>query len=295
MVKMISPVKGHVAVLMTLLFVILCSALSVEAIAENDINHFDSLQRSLIKDGFNPEQVKNFYKKDKVVFETKAVARFFKHRESKLNYDQFASNRSVKMAKKYIKVHSAELEYAEKTYGVDKEVITAIISVETRLGTVLGNVSILNILSTMSSLKSKNVRDSLWKKFSGTGNVKREKFEKWADRKSKWAYKELKAFLKYVNREKLDPLLLFGSYAGAMGIAQFMPSNIIHLGKDGNKDGSVDLFNHADAIASIGNFLKHYGWFPGVTKDKAYKVIYHYNHSSYYVKIILKLAELLKD
>ncbi|MEZ4604946.1 MAG: lytic murein transglycosylase [Desulfobacterales bacterium] len=88
---------------------------------------------------------------------------------------------------------------------------------------------------------------------------------------------------------------IIGSYAGAMGFAQFMPSNILILAEDGNDDGSINLFHHEDAIASIANYLKHYGWQPGMTREDAGKVVYHYNHSSYYVDTVLKIAEKLKS
>jgi len=78
-----------------------------------------------------------------------------------------------------------------------------------------------------------------------------------------------------------------------LGIAQFMPSSILSFAKDGDGDGSVDLFNHADAIISIATYLGHYGWHTGIDRKDAYKVIYHYNHSKYYVNTILKISELL--
>jgi membrane-bound lytic murein transglycosylase B len=89
-------------------------------------------------------------------------------------------------------------------------------------------------------------------------------------------------------------LSVTGSYAGAVGIAQFMPSNILLHGQDGNQDGHIDLFDHADAITSIASYLKYYGWQPGMTGEPAGKVIYHYNRSPYYVDTILKAAKLLK-
>jgi membrane-bound lytic murein transglycosylase B len=79
-----------------------------------------------------------------------------------------------------------------------------------------------------------------------------------------------------------------------MGIAQFLPSSILAYAKDGNNDGRIDLFNHSDAIASIAGYLKNYGWHPGIDGKKAYKIVYRYNRSSYYVNTVLKIAELLK-
>jgi membrane-bound lytic murein transglycosylase B len=68
--------------------------------------------------------------------------------------------------------------------------------------------------------------------------MSRKKFEKKADQKASWAYRELKAFLTYTEKEGMDPTTIKGSYAGAMGISQFMPSNIAPYGKDGNADGA---------------------------------------------------------
>ena len=79
-----------------------------------------------------------------------------------------------------------------------------------------------------------------------------------------------------------------------MGIPQFMPSNIEHYAKDGNGDGSIDLFNHADAQASVANFLKKHGWKPGIDLKKKQKVVHHYNHSDDYVDTILRISDLLK-
>ena len=57
----------------------------------------------------------------------------------------------------------------------------------------------------------------------------------------------------------------------------------------------VDLFDHTDAIYSIANYLKHHGWRPGISRDKAYKVILRYNYSKYYANTILKISERLHE
>jgi membrane-bound lytic murein transglycosylase B len=92
----------------------------------------------------------------------------------------------------------------------------------------------------------------------------------------------------------MDPVNINGSYAGAMGICQFMPSNILTLAVDGDGNGSVDLFTHADAIASVANYLKKHGWKPGLNREQKFKAVYHYNHSKYYVNTVLDIAQLLK-
>ncbi len=262
--------------------------------AKNNDRYFESLQKSLIKDGFDKNIITRLYNRPQVYFEGKGVSRFLVHSEAKLNYDQFASNKSIHNALIYMEKYKKELAKAEEAYGVNKEIITAIILVETRLGTILGGPSILNTLSTMASLADPDVRDMFWGTVSRSTSLTRKQFEKWVKRKSKWAYNELKAFLKYTASEKIDPASISGSYSGAMGIAQFMPSNILAFARDGDGDERIDLFNHADAITSIASYLKHYGWHAGIGRKKAYKVIYHYNHSRQYVDAVLKVAERLK-
>ncbi|MFZ2805683.1 MAG: lytic murein transglycosylase [Desulfosalsimonadaceae bacterium] len=264
--------------------------------SENDFN-FTPLQNHLINDKeekFTQEQISRLFNHPAVSFDIKGVSSYFQHRESTLNYDQFLSDESINNAKAYMHKNQASLLKAEANYGVDKEVITAIMLVETRLGTYVGNRSVLNILATMAVLEDKATRDRFWGEIPVKNRVSRAEYEKKAIQKSQWAYKELKAFIKYVEKEGMEPYDIIGSYAGAMGIAQFMPSNILWLAEDGDKDGSINLFHHEDAIASIANYLKHYGWKPGINREQAGKVVHHYNHSSYYVNTVLNIADKLK-
>ncbi|MCP4114442.1 MAG: lytic murein transglycosylase [Desulfobacteraceae bacterium] len=255
---------------------------------------FNRLIQRLVNDGFQEDTIKKIFKNPKVFFDAKGVSLFFVHNESSLDYDQFLSKPSIRNARAYMEKHKVILDKAQKEYGVDKTIITAIILVETRLGTYVGNRAVINTLSTMAALADKEERNTLWDSISDSRRLTREKFEKKADSKSEWAYRELKALLKFSKREALDVAAITGSYAGAMGISQFMPSNALTLARDGNDDGRVNLFEHADAIHSIANYLKHFGWEPSVTRQKAHKILYKYNHSNYYVDTLLKISDQLK-
>lgn len=273
----------------------LIASLPTPAVADNQSSrYFKTLQVRLIKDGFDKKQIKALYSRPQVYFEAEGAARFLVHREATLNYDQFSTAHSIQQARGYIKKHKRVLENTEKAYGVDKEVITAIILVESQFGTLADGPSILNTLSTLAALSDQNVRHMFWHEVTKTRKLSMKKYDRWAQRKSKWAYTELKSFLKYTAQEKIDPAAVSGSYAGAIGIAQFIPSSILAFAKDGNNDGQIDLFNHADAITSIASYLRYYGWHAGINHTKAQKVIFRYNHSSYYVKTILKISKLLK-
>ena len=261
---------------------------------EKGCKYFESLQKRLIKDGFDAPLIINLYSRSQVSFEEEGTGLFFVHSEAKLDYDQFSNKWSIQKAKKYMEKHKAVLAKTEKVYGVDKNIITAIILVESGLGNNLGKRSVLNTLSSLASMGDPNVRNMFWDLRGDSSGLTRKEFEKKARRKSNWAYNELKAFLEYTLKAKIDPVEVGGSYAGAVGLPQFMPTNIPAYAKDGDMDGHIDLFNHADAMASIANYLKRFGWHPGIDKKKAYKIIHRYNHSIYYINTILKISELLK-
>jgi len=123
---------------------------------------------------------------------------------------------------------------------------------------------------------------------------KKENFLKKVKQRSKWGYAELKALIKFSEQEKIAPDKIKGSYAGAMGISQFMPSNALSLARDGNQDGKIDLFTHADAIFSVANYLKHHGWKAGIARQRQHEVLFTYNHSNYYVDTLLKISDKLK-
>jgi len=130
------------------------------------------------------------------------------------------------------------LNMAAYKYGVAPEYIVGIIGVETNFGGYTGKHSVLNALTTLA-LEYK----------------KRSKFFK----------SELENYLLMIRDEKVNPQAIKGSYAGAFGLAQFMPSSFREYAVDLNGDGHVDLFNKADAIGSIANYFKGRGkWNPRI-------------------------------
>ena len=278
----------------TLLVIGYLIAAEPRAAVESGKTPLSSVQKQLIADGFDPTKITRLYSRPQVFFEADGVILLFTYKEAQVDYGQFTNKWSIRKAKQYIQENEADLTRIEKAYGVDKKVITAILLVETGLGVSVGTRSTLNTLSTIAALTDPVVRNQLWDLIPDSKKISRKKFESKAAARSKWAYEELKAFLKYTAREGWDPASIPGSFAGAVGVAQFMPTNILAYGKDGNNDGMVDMLNHADSMASIANFLKSHGWRPGQSLKKAEKIIYHYNHSSYYVNTILQISSRLK-
>jgi membrane-bound lytic murein transglycosylase B len=283
---------------LVLILLLLAGVLSVGVAAGGAMavpEPFDHVQSRLIADGFDAERVRDLYRQPEVAFESRGVALFFRHSEARLNYGQFLEERRIEMARQYVIDHSGALAAAEAQYDVPREIITAIMLVETQLGTLVGNQIVFNILSTMAALDDATVRKDFWRDLPTERRLKRKAFEAKADQKSHWAYNELKALLRFVEAEKIDPVAIPGSYAGAMGYCQFMPSNALRLGVDGNGDERVDLFDHTDAIASVANYLKHHGWKPGMTRQQQYQVILKYNYSKPYANTILDIAARLRD
>jgi membrane-bound lytic murein transglycosylase B len=262
---------------------------------ESNTHYFEPLTRQLIKDGFDSEKIQKLYSRPQVYFETDGVALLFTYSEAKVDYDQFSNDWSIGQARKFMQKYNEDLSRTEKAYGVDKRVITAILLVESSLGKSVGTRSALNTLSTLAALMYPEVRQDFYTLIPEAKRTPRQEFEKSAQKRSKWGYGELKAFLEYADQQGFDPAAIPGSFAGAMGLAQFMPSSILAYGKDGNHDGTIDMLTHADSMASIANYLKRHGWRPGISPKKAEKVIYHYNHSEYYVKAILKIAKRLES
>ena len=279
---------------LSVFYIIAVFFISVGYCEEENNFLFSKVKKRLIKDGFNAKMISDIYNSPEVYFDVKSISGYFKHNEATLNYKQFHHTQNLKKAKKYLIKNKKTLSRVEKEYGVDKEIIVAVMLVETRLGGFTGVSRVLNVFSTMAALKSEGPIENLWEQIPARKRLKRHEFLIKANRKADWAYKELKAFLKYTSSQRFSPLDIRGSYAGAIGLAQFLPSSILSYGKDGNKNGQINLFEHEDAIESIANYLKSFGWKPGINRKKAYKVLFNYNRSSYYVNTLLTISDLLK-
>lgn len=129
------------------------------------------------------------------------------------------------------------LKRAEAEFGVPAEVIVAIIGVETFYGRNTGSHRVIDALTTL-----------------GFDYPPRQPFFR----------QQLKEFLLLAREEQVDPLSLTGSYAGAMGLPQFMPSSFRAYAVDFDGDGRIDIWkNPTDAVGSAANYFKQHGWRPG--------------------------------
>ena len=136
----------------------------------------------------------------------------------------------------FLKDYAEPLAKAEQQFGVPKEIITAIIGVETRYGRHKGSYRVIDALATL-----------------GFDYPPRSQFFS----------KELENYLLLVKEQQFDVLQVKGSYAGAMGYGQFIPSSYRHYAIDYDGDGIVDIVNNpVDAIGSVANYFKMHKWQP---------------------------------
>ncbi len=96
------------------------------------------------------------------------------------------------------------------------------------------------------------------------------------------------------DRDGIDPLGIRGSIYGAIGLCQFMPSNVFSFGVDGDQNGRVDPFAKPDALHSIANYLRGHGWRKGMDREGQHRIIFDYNHSTIYANTVLAMAEKIR-
>ena len=160
---------------------------------------------------------------------------------------KFLDKRHINSGTDFWRNHENTLQRASENYGVPPEYILGILAVETSFGNYIGNHRVLDALTTLA-------------------------FD--YPRRADYFRGELENFLVMAGKEGIDPAKPVGSYAGAMGLGQFMPSSFLRWAVDFNGDGERDLWNPEDAIGSIANYFSKHGWRPGqpvVTPARAEK------------------------
>ncbi len=186
--------------------------------------------------GFDEEQVLNVLKNANK--QQSIIDRISKPAEFTISWDAyrniFIEEKRIKNGKKFIIENFDTLEKAEKEFGVPKEIITAILGVETRYGNIQGKDRVLDSLTTL-----------------GFDYPRRAEFFR----------DELIKFFILTRENNLDIYSVKGSYAGAMGYGQFISSSYLAYAVDYDGDSFADLFgSKKDAIGSIANYLSIHGW-----------------------------------
>jgi len=185
--------------------------------------------------GFNKQKLEKIF--SQVSFNKKIISTMNKPYESKpwTEYRPlFISQQRITEGVTYWQQHQKTLERAEKKFGVPVDIIVAIVGIESSYGKFKGQYKVIDSLSTLAF-----------------DYPRREKYFK----------SELKEFLLLTRENKLNPFSIYGSYAGAIGQPQFMPSSYRRHAIDFANNGKIDLSNNTqDVIGSIAKYLYSYGW-----------------------------------
>jgi membrane-bound lytic murein transglycosylase B len=191
------------------------------------------------EEGFNREELMQLFaqaqRKDSIL---QAIARPAEKTKPWYDYREiFLNQKREQQGVEFFNQHRATLLRAEREFGVPAEIIVAIIGVETYYGRVAGSYRVLDALSTLA-------------------------FD--YPPRSPFFTAELKSFLILTRDQGMDPTELMGSYAGAMGYGQFMPSSYRGYAIDFDNDDIIDIWqNPVDAIGSVANYFNQHGWRQG--------------------------------
>ena len=180
------------------------------------------------------------------------------YEDTKTYISKRTSKKKVQKGIEFYKENIDLINEIEAKYKIEKELLLSLMGIETNYGTYVGKMDILSSLSTLS-------------------------FDK---RRSKFFTNELLILLKLIEKKQINYETLYGSWAGAFGYFQFMPSTIKNHAIDHNNDNYIDLKNPNDAYASAGNYLNNMGW--EQNSHCFYKVNLNENISKKYLNVSAK-------
>ena len=191
-------------------------------------------------------------------------------KQSWTNYRKlFITDSRIKKGTQFYTENQGTLNAIAKNIKVDPFLILSIVGVESNYGLHQGEFTVFNALYTQIAKMP---------------------------RRAKWAKKELIEFLIYCYNDNIPPHSIKGSYAGAFGYGQFIPSSFNTYAADGNGDGIRKPYDWSDVFASVGNYLAKNGYPVNNPSDqeKVYQSVFAYNHADNYVKAVLELRDEIK-
>ena len=215
-------------------------------------------------------------------------------------YPSFANDYSTLQITKFIQDNYEILDRMEQQFHIPKNIITSLLWVETKLGNYLGNHNIANVYfnqalvneSDFIEFNMKRLKDKYHPDKKETVELKHKLVTR-SKSKANMAVNELVALYRLQDKLPYKSTEIKGSYAGAFGISQFLPTSYSKWAIDGNGDGVIDLYSVEDAIFSAANYLSKHGW--GDDSLSRRKAVYAYNHSTIYVNTIFYLSERVQD
>ncbi|MDR2574703.1 MAG: lytic murein transglycosylase [Desulfovibrio sp.] len=208
-------------------------------------------------------------------------------------YPNVVTPENAAACRAFFNSHRPAFEQMKKAYGVPGDIAVALLFVETRLGASLGKN---RVFYTLASMAESRLPEHLgaWLHEIDQPQDRMEWLRETMLRRSNWAYRELAAFIRYAEKNGIDPFAVPGSIYGAFGICQFMPSSVEPYAADGNGDGLIDLFTLEDALTSLASYLVKNGWKSGISHTGRHAVLRRYNRADIYANTILALADMVR-
>ncbi|HRS02484.1 MAG TPA: lytic murein transglycosylase [Bacteroidota bacterium] len=213
---------------------------------------------------------------------------------------QFANEFSTLQITKFVHENYEIFDRMEQRFSIPKIIVASLLWVETKFGNYLGNHYIANVYFNQALVDEPQFIDYNFKRLKNKYNLDKEESAELkkllivrSKSKANMALNELVTLYHLQNKLPYRTTEIKGSYAGAFGISQFLPSSYAKWAIDGNDDGKIDLYNIDDAIFSAANYLSKHGWGPDLHTQR--KAVYAYNHSTAYVNTIFYLSERVQD
>ncbi len=213
------------------------------------------------------------------------------HSETEELYAHQLTSISVNKCMEFRRDAGADIADVAGRYEVPLEVVISILKVETDFGINKGKDPIFNIFGSLSVADHPEVlKEALGEEGEASEEQKRRLLKR-----ARWARSQLHELVGLVSDGAGEWILwVNGSWAGAFGLPQFIPSSYRPYGRDGDNDDIINLDNIKDATASIAYYLKSNGWKRNISRSRMKKVILRYNHSTPYAECVLALADSIK-
>jgi membrane-bound lytic murein transglycosylase B len=219
-----------------------------------------------------------------------------KPREPHSIYASFDRDSFAQLGASFIEEYDHEFNKMERTYNVPREIVTAILVIETQIGKYTGKEMIVHRLSRLAAVLDPNNVQENYRRLKATDpSVTLEDVKKRGTYLEETFLPEIPALIEISRRNQVNVFHILGSSAGAFGIPQFLPTAFIKYGVDGDGDGHVSLFNKVDALWSAGNYLAAFGYKPDLAYAERRKVIWEYNRSDAYIDTVFRVAARIRN
>lgn len=284
------------AIALSLALFLTLPSLGAGAIPQNAVSPRDLALQRLLKEGFSHRfiQVLNesYVEEDRDRIVELNILGFL----ARADYSGHYSARAIRKCREFLKKYGSTLRAAERLYKVPPEVIAALLWVETKHGLLLGRFPVTSVYFSLLQADHPEVMEktlaSAKTRVPASDPDPAEKVRERSQAKAQWALGELKSLeriYKKSERNKAHAIRrLVGSYAGAFGIPQFIPTSYLRWAASQNHD--PDLFEMRDAIFSVASYLSANGWKKSSPKSHR-EALFHYNRSQGYGEVILKIAK----